>query len=281
MIPRIRAALKRIVKPDTLVHKVAERVQHGLWRYAPRYFDWKPNLSSVDLDITTRCNLTCPNCSRSVGVAPADESLSLEQLDRFFHQSRALGWRWRSIKLVGGEPTLHPQFGEILDFLATHHQANPACEVRLVTNGHGRRVRETLSSLPSWVTVKDSDKQSNDHAFHSYNVAPIDVPKYQRADFRRGCFVTEYCGVALTKNGIYGCSPGAAVDRVFGFDVGLKSLDELSESTARQQFATLCRLCGHFKYNYGGAPVTSQQTSASWREALERYKKARPVLTTY
>jgi hypothetical protein len=280
-VGRLRRALKRAIRPETFLHRVAESAQRCLWRYAPRCFDWRPNLESIDLDITTRCNLGCFNCSRSVGVAPADESLSLAQLERFLRETAELSWPWRSITLAGGEPTLHPELGKIVERLAAYKRDHADCEIRLVSNGHGMRVQEVLSSIPRWVTVKSSAKSSNRHVFHSYNLAPIDVPRYRNADFRRGCFVAEYCGVALTRNGYYGCAPGGAVDRVFGFDLGLKSLALLREAAVREQFATLCRCCGHFKYNYREPQVVEQATSASWQDALEKYKRKRPVLTLY
>ena len=281
MIYRIRGTLKKIVRRGTFLHTMAEASQRYLWQHAPRVFDWRPNKSTIDIDITTRCNLRCWNCDRAVGRAPSDESMSLEQLSKFVKESVDTRWRWRKIQLMGGEPTMHPQLGHILEILAPYKKMHPECMVTVVSNGYGEHVRGVLSSLPEWVTVDNSGKTSNQNSFQSYNVAPIDIDRLRDADFSRGCFVIEYCGLALTRNGYYCCGAGAAVDRVFGFDIGLKSLPSVTDRTLKNQLTRLCRYCGHYKYNYNEEEVSTEEISPSWRGAFERYRKERPSLTPY
>jgi len=281
MIHRIRGTLKKIVRRGTLLHTMAETSHRYLWKHAPRFFDWKPNLLKIDIDITIRCNLRCWNCSRAVRHAPSDESMSVEQLSKFVKESIDMHWKWREIKLVGGEPTMHPQFGHVLEALTPYRKMYPDCMVRVVTNGFGEHVRGVLSSLPDWVTVDNSGKTSNENRFQSYNVAPIDIDKFRNDDFSRGCFFMEYCGMALSRNGYYCCAAGASVDRVFGFDIGLKSLSTVTIMTLKDQLTRLCRYCGHYKYNYKEEWVTAAEISPSWRDAFERYRKERPALTPY
>jgi hypothetical protein len=281
MVQTARAALKRVVRKGTGLHRLAESVHRALWRHAPTLFAWRTSTQRIDVDITTRCNLQCPNCNRAIGVAPSDELLSVEQLARFVDESLGLRWRWRVIRLVGGEPTLHPQLSAILDAVHQYKDAHPSCVVLVSTNGYGTAVRRVLAALPRWVETSNSGKSSNVNRFQSYNVAPVDVARLRDSDFARGCFVTEYCGMALTPNGLYCCAPGAAVDRVFGFDVGARSLAAITPDLFDKQRRCLCRYCGHFKYNYAEPWVTDGRVSPAWDGALERYRRKRPVLTPF
>ncbi len=112
-------------------------------------------------------------------------------------------------------------------------------------------------------------------------MAPIDIDRFRHDDFSRGCFATEYCGLALTRYGYYCCAPGSAVDRVFGFDIGLKSLSSVTDGALKDQFRFLCRYCGIFKYNYDEKRVTTEEVSPSWRDAFAKYRMERPTLTLY
>lgn len=281
MIHNVRRVLKKVVRRGTLPQTVAESCQRFLWRHVPRLFDWKMDQSTITIDITLRCNLFCGNCDRAVGLAPSDEFISVEQVDRFIWESIEMRWEWRGVKLAGGEPTLHPEFDRILEALTPYKKMHPACEVRILTNGYGERVKGRLSSLPEWVTVGNSEKTSGEQSFRTFNVAPIDLDALRNDDFSRGCFVIEYCGMALTRYGYYCCAPASSVDRVFGFDMGLKSLSSVSDAALKEQRRRLCRYCGHYKENYEGARSRVQETSPSWRDAVERYREDPPRLTLY
>jgi len=142
-------------------------------------------------------------------------------------------------------------------------------------------VRETLARLPSWVTLSNSEKTDNNHEFTPVNMAPIDEPDCADASFNKGCWMTEYCGVGLSRYGYYPCGTGTAIDRVYGFDVSLKRLSALTEPALRRQLDRLCRYCGFFATNYRLDIATTEMISASWQAALARYQKRRPRLEEY
>ncbi len=78
-----------------------------------------PPLLSFYLYLTTGCNLRCRHCwiepSFVTGQPAPGEFLDLELLRRAVAEAKPLGLA--NAKLTGGEPTLHPQFVEIVDFL--------------------------------------------------------------------------------------------------------------------------------------------------------------------
>jgi sulfatase maturation enzyme AslB (radical SAM superfamily) len=207
--------------------------------------------------------------------------MSLKQIDKFVNESIELNWEWQAIHILGGEPTLHPQFFKLLDIIKRYKDFNPNCYIELWTNGCGEKVNKILSKLPPWIKEVSSEKTSNDvKKFHSYNIAPIDLKKYKKADFTKGCWITEICGIGLTRYGYYPCGAGAAVDRIFGFNIGIKTLLEVNDINLRCQLNLLCRYCGHFK-EPPKALLVEEKMSASWIKAYDNYKKKIPEMSLY
>ena len=80
-----------------------------------------PPLTSFYLYLTNGCNLACRHCwitPRFVNGEPdPGECLDLDLLKGAVAEAKPLGLR--SAKLTGGEPTLHPRFVEIADYLTS------------------------------------------------------------------------------------------------------------------------------------------------------------------
>ncbi len=237
---------------------------------------WKPNIEIINLDITYRCSLNCFNCNRSVRQAPATDDISINQIKKFLNESKQLNWQWKRISLMGGEPTLHPQFFKILDILNEYHNQ---CDILVSTNGYGTKVNEVIKEIPDWVYVINTKKVSPIQEFVTYNVAPIDLKKYQNSDFSRGCEVTEICGIGLNRYGYYACAEAASVDRVFGFDIGIKKLSDVNGDALRLQLNKLCRYCGTFKENTD--LTTKEDMSETWKSVYRAYRKSKPKLSIY
>jgi hypothetical protein len=236
----------------------------------PRY---RRSRNRIEIDITWACNLRCHNCNRSCAQAPTGESLTLADVVRFVDQSLAAGKRWERIRVLGGEPTLHPEFLDILHELLRYRATVPDVRIEVATHGHGDRVRAVLARLPPGVSVDDSAKDTVEQPFATFNVAPVDVPSYAGADYRNGCPVPSTCGIGLTPRGYYACAVAGGIDRVFELGNGRDHLpadgDDLTD-----QLDAFCRLCGHFKRELE-EPVTAPVQSDTWRRAYTRWAAAR------
>jgi hypothetical protein len=288
MFKRPRYCTNRRIRQGSFLWKAVLAVKNPLLAVNPFFIlklmksvPWGFNKKSIEIELTTRCPLSCFNCDRSVRQAPSDECISVEQITRFVEESIEVNWQWDYIKLFGGEPTLHPQFFEIVDIVKRYKDFNPRCVIEVGSSGYGPSVNQALSRLPDWVRLVNSRKESNINNFISYNIAPIDLEEYKDADFAKGCWVTEFCGMGLTRYGYYPCGAGASVDRVFGFDIGHKKLSSFSDVTLRDQLKTLCRFCGRYKGSYGGKMITEEIITESWRKAYERYMEKKPELSLY
>jgi hypothetical protein len=257
---------------------------------------YRSRLDRIIIDLTHCCDLRCCDCNRSCapGQAPAAETIGLEQVRRFVGESVAAGKRWRRIWLEGGEPTLHPQLDEILEELLRFRRDHvPECRIVLCSNGHGERARRVIARLPAGVDLKNSAKSADPRQGHAaFNVAPADVPAFAGADFSQGCYIHPIFGLGLTRAGYYPHPICGGIDRVFGFDVGLKRLPRTAEELAGQM-RRLCPLCGHFRefrpagrprsraWQRGGGDFPPGSMSRSWLAAYRAFRERPPALSPY
>jgi hypothetical protein len=204
--------------------------------------------------------------------------MDVAQVAHFVDESLELGWIWRRISVLGGEPTLHPSLFEILEQLDHYRSQIPSVRIQVVSNGYGEQVTAILERLPVWVSIRNTRKTSvvQDY-FDAYNVAPEDLEEYRDADFSGGCSVPYQCGMALTRHGFYPCGAGASIDRIWGCGAGVTSLRDVTPEGLVAEFSRLCRHCGHFH----GRKATTELQSASWRAAYQQWRSQPPQLQIY
>ncbi len=281
----IRLMTNRLVKTSSgsFVFSFLKRIMAFVLRLVPcggifhaRYF---PN-NSVGIFITTSCNVSCCNCQTSAGQAPANDIMTVEQIEKFVSEAIKLEYYWERMTLTGGEPTLHPNFFEIISVIKQYKDFNPECDIVLETNG---TVQSVLDKVPGWIEVRNTSKREGEnYLFFPYNFAPCDTLEYAFfPDFSKGCSLMAICyGLCISMYGYYPCSPCANVDRVFGFDIGIKKLEFVTERALREQMKILCKYCGFFR-ELTNKTVLTERISRSWRRAFVKYKEQKPSLSPY
>lgn len=282
------------VSSDPLPLRRASYALRGAWRFArvrawvtqalgPQY---RRSRDAIEIDLTWSCNLACTNCNRSVRQAPTAERMTLAQVQAFVDQTRATGQRWRKVRLLGGEPTLHPEFDAIMELLCDARDEGLLNEVQVSTNGHGPRVQAALTRLPWHVVVDNSEKEGDVQPhFGDFNMAPRDSQIWKGADFRNGCWVAEGCGMGLTPYGYYPCAVAGGIDRVLGLGLGRSALPAASDDML-EEMAALCAWCGRFKTGHFvprdvRRPLVGEPQSPSWVAAYARWRERRPKLRRF
>jgi MoaA/NifB/PqqE/SkfB family radical SAM enzyme len=87
------------------------------------------SFKSITLDITHRCNFNCPGCIERAAMQDSrHSSLMRGTVYNLIDVFSDLGIE--EVSLYGGEPTVHPNFPEILQYIAQRIK-----KVRLITNG--------------------------------------------------------------------------------------------------------------------------------------------------
>ena len=107
-----------------------------------------PPVCILLLEITQACNLRCPTCyadSGPLGASGGHDFMTLDEarrrLDTFFRTQTSLD----VLMLSGGEPTIHPQFENLLDLALSY----PIQRVIINTNGVRLAQKEELAALLS------------------------------------------------------------------------------------------------------------------------------------
>lgn len=95
------------------------------------YYKFKNELIYLETHITNHCNLNCRSC-RHFSPISNESFRDLDSFIRDMKRMRELFSNIRIIRLMGGEPLLHPC---VTDFLTTTREAFPKAEIHLVTNG--------------------------------------------------------------------------------------------------------------------------------------------------
>ena len=75
----------------------------------------KSNTNLAIIDVTNRCNMTCPVCFANAGAAGYVYEPTLEQIEQMLRQLRAeKPWAVNALQISGGEPTLRDDLPEII-----------------------------------------------------------------------------------------------------------------------------------------------------------------------
>lgn len=247
--------------------------------------EFRTSLDRIEIDITYACNLKCRSCNRSCSQAPTSEMMSIEDVRRFLERAQVTHRHFSLVNILGGEPTLHPQFAEILDEISRAFPPGSKTVIQVTSNGSpaALAVLEQIQLPPNAFVDKESYKSSSiiDY-FTPFNDAPIDDPCFKDADFAAGCWVATYCGIGLNSRGYYACSVAGGIDRVLGLDLAHQDLGTFDEEVARFQKRRLCGYCGNFKHYAEAlgdfiprsekAPHGIGVCTASWQRAYSAYQ---------
>ncbi len=253
-----------------------------------------------EIEINSQCDMTCFGCDRFIDVAPTSP-MTVDQIALFVEQSLALDWEWERIHILGGEPTIHPQFWEVVEELLKYKQKHPATLLRVISNGSGHLAKYHQRLLASGIVVNVEEKKRNQEFPPWFrNTRCLVIEEHPTITKVAPCsiFGIAGCGLGITKHGIFLCGAGASVARMLGLDIGVMDLAEASYEIMLDQAKLLCHLCGHWnpstgtpaEAGYGTGPQvlrdnllakTGIVTGPFWEQAIQTYKTSPPILSLY
>lgn len=91
---------------ETVRNRYSNITDYGWFSYFPL---------SLELDITNKCNFNCIHCNRSANSKRTEE-LNYTTIERIAQETKSLGVK--RIQILGGEPTIHPEFYDICKLFA-------------------------------------------------------------------------------------------------------------------------------------------------------------------
>ena len=230
-----------------------------------------PSIDHLEIDITYACGLHCHNCNRLTHLLPAlgRENVSLAQVRRLIDESVRLRYPWKRLSVLGGEPTQHPRFIDIVECLADYKRvANPDVLIQVSTNGVSDATKAQLSAVRRrWPNVKifDTHKTTRYQLFDPITMAPQDRQECPAGYQYEGCGICASSGIGFNHNGFYCCAIAGAIDRVFKIGTRVKHVADITHETLVAMYNEFCSKCGHY-----GNPdkLTTTALSMTWVKAL-------------
>ena len=252
----------------------------------------------LEIQIAEHCNLNCASCTHFSPLAepsflsPADFRDQLRKADRIFRG------RCKSLKIMGGEPLLHPEIDELLSLA---REAMPSTKITVQTNGilltkmtenfwracreNGILIRVTRYpvklDLPAISAL--AEKFQADLKFHpsdsevkSFNLYPIDIHGTGREE-ENYCSCRMKRRYILIKNGkLFPCPIAGNAEhfnRAFGTELdcgggNCADLDEIHSFGELEAFAEhailFCRYCRPAEYRRDIGWAHSQKNITEW-----------------
>lgn len=97
-----------------------------------KFSDEKPTLPYFEVPITDKCNLNCKGCLFACNAIKGCEHISKEQIIKDAKRMNSLFYDIPWIRILGGEPLMHP---DIIEILNSYRQIYSYSEIDLCTNG--------------------------------------------------------------------------------------------------------------------------------------------------
>ncbi|MFK7908700.1 MAG: radical SAM protein, partial [Chitinophagales bacterium] len=117
-------------KPSDIPHKFNTKTHYGCPYDCGLCPDHEQHSCLTIVEVTDRCNLSCPTCY--AGSSPSyGRHRTLDEIKQMLDTVVANEKEPDVVQISGGEPTIHPQFFEILDYAKTL----PIKHIMLNTNG--------------------------------------------------------------------------------------------------------------------------------------------------
>lgn len=228
---------------------------------------------NVELNITLRCNLRCTNCNRLCDKFPGrEEDMTPEQITKFVEQIRHSKRPVRRVKVVGGEPLMHPRIGEIVDILGGAVKEGLIQTVKVNTN-------RTLP-IPDFgdQPVRLMGKKTADKVHLPVLWSPRDMGYVVSGP----CSMPRRCGVSLDAFGYLPCSGAMMIVRMLNrFDLYRKELPEtvwgMDDLCPHCVFAMPTAWCIENSWPLSKTPVEGKTPTPTWRENLPRCASQPPL----
>ena len=169
----------------------------------------------IQIEVTNRCWLSCANCTRFVGHHKKPFIMDLDTVEKALQSLEGFSG---NVGLMGGEPTLHPQFPEICNLYQKYF---PREKRQLWTSGYRwneyrNLIEETFDKDRGHISYNDHSEE--DEGFHQPLLISADEiieDKELMWKLIDKCWVQTRWSPSITPKGCFFCEVAAAADILF------------------------------------------------------------------
>lgn len=215
---------------------------------------------NVEFEITLRCNAACDSCSRHCHYGMYDEAsdVTMGQVSRFIEEVKGHP-DIDMIHVMGGEPTLHPEFNTIVSMLkCTLLDTGKIKRLQIVSNG----LIPIDPALGVGVCLSPPEKSARHRCMF---VAPCDTGQELK-----DCPVPQDCGISFGAYGYWPCGAGGAICRLFGFSMYHRMTIPKDERDFPYEMA-MCAYCQAKAKMYLMCKDFGEIKSISFRKAFREF----------
>lgn len=197
----------------------------------------------IQIELTNACKFSCTNCYKFVGHHNKPQFMDLNTAKRAID---SLDGFQGQIGITGGEPTLHPNFTEICDYL---REKIPPDQRYLQTTGHKWKDYKSLIKKTFGDRVSYNDHKDSTQKHHPMLVAIKDVVKDSalRRELINKCWVREKWSAMISSRGCFSCEIAGAFDALYNGSEGLpveKGWWKKGHEHFNSQMERYCNQCG-------------------------------------
>jgi hypothetical protein len=172
-----------------------------------------PVINQLDLVLTTHCNLRCPECAAFIPYLTKREHFDLDYIKGMASFFKGI----EILRVVGGEPMMHPGFDEIIPALRGLFE----CKILiLTTNGYRAKEHKETLKFFNHLLVSKYDRNQEEVAFIEHNFLDMKssaptyhVPLSRRAKDPVPCW-RHKAGIFMVYGKIFPCCMGLAPESI-------------------------------------------------------------------
>jgi organic radical activating enzyme len=199
------------------------------------------DINTIHIDITNACNLECANCTRFVGHHAKSFFMSLEEVETAL---KSLDGFEGTVGLMGGEPTMHPEFEGICKLFQQYVEKPRR---GLWTNGlRWKKYEDVIKETFDQFKIIYNDHKDEDVGEHQpLLVAAKEIVEDEDTMWKLidKCWINERWAASITTNGAFFCEVAAAQDHLFDGPGGYKVEPGWWKKSAEDYKDQVCNYC--------------------------------------
>lgn len=170
----------------------------------------------IQIEITNYCHSDCANCTRLIGHYRPEQRYFMSE-NTFGRAVESLVGFPEIVGIMGGEPTMHPQFPGLMEYYRSRVRPEKRGLWTSAPDSYFRHKSTIMETFPRWQLINDRSPGAPSSLHQPILVAISDIVDDQkvRESLIDKCWVQNMWSASITPKGAFFCEVAAAMDRLF------------------------------------------------------------------